>query len=208
MLSRLHHLNLVKFIGICIEERTRCLVYEVDLFQMAVLSPTYMDSIICLAHMPSNVSHFFNVLPLNRGCMYDAPEYAMAGRLLVENDFYSYVVVLLELLSGRKPVDTRQPPKVVAIAFMCVRPSQESLARDSDFKGNFVPSNSSWWNAGGITPRLTYGHTSSFITIVYCSDHLKVLENISQYSISVEGGIALPIRHGNRSSHLRIVTSN
>lgn len=28
MLSRLHHRNLVKLIGICIEQRTRCLVYE------------------------------------------------------------------------------------------------------------------------------------------------------------------------------------
>lgn len=28
MLSRLHHRNLVKLIGICIEERNRCLVYE------------------------------------------------------------------------------------------------------------------------------------------------------------------------------------
>jgi RIO-like serine/threonine protein kinase len=28
MLSRLHHRNLVKLIGICIERRTRCLVFE------------------------------------------------------------------------------------------------------------------------------------------------------------------------------------
>lgn len=28
MLSRLHHRNLVKLIGICVEKRTRCLVYE------------------------------------------------------------------------------------------------------------------------------------------------------------------------------------
>ena len=28
MLSRLHHRNLVKLIGICIEDRARCLVYE------------------------------------------------------------------------------------------------------------------------------------------------------------------------------------
>lgn len=28
MLSRLHHRNLVKLIGICIEENSRCLVYE------------------------------------------------------------------------------------------------------------------------------------------------------------------------------------
>ena len=28
MLSRLHHRNLVKLVGICIEGQTRCLVYE------------------------------------------------------------------------------------------------------------------------------------------------------------------------------------
>lgn len=28
MLSRLHHRNLVKLIGICVEEQARCLVYE------------------------------------------------------------------------------------------------------------------------------------------------------------------------------------
>ncbi|CAH8359070.1 unnamed protein product [Eruca vesicaria subsp. sativa] len=40
---------------------------------------------------------------------YVAPEYAMTGHLLVKSDDYSYAVVLLELLTGRKPVDMSQP---------------------------------------------------------------------------------------------------
>ncbi|KAF4362059.1 hypothetical protein F8388_023911 [Cannabis sativa] len=88
MLSRLHHRNLVKLIGICTEDQTRCLVYE-------------------LVPNGSVESHLHGIDILNN---YLAPEYAMTGHLLVKSDVYSYGVVLLELLTGRKPVDLSQPP--------------------------------------------------------------------------------------------------
>ncbi|KAL8533458.1 hypothetical protein ACS0TY_009736 [Phlomoides rotata] len=40
---------------------------------------------------------------------YMAPEYASSGKLTEKSDVYSFGVVLLELTTGRKPVDTSQP---------------------------------------------------------------------------------------------------
>ncbi|CAN4086944.1 unnamed protein product [Withania somnifera] len=163
MLSRLHHRNLVKLIGICTEENCRCLVYELvpngsveshlhgidkeaspldwharmkialgaarglaylhEDSSPRVIHRDFKSSNILLEHdFTPKVSDFgLARSALEEGNIhisthvmgtfgYLAPEYAMTGHLLVKSDVYSYGVVLLELLSGRKPVDLSQPP--------------------------------------------------------------------------------------------------
>ncbi|CAN4093542.1 unnamed protein product [Withania somnifera] len=327
MLSRLHHRNLVKLIGICSEEQTRSLVYEIvrngsveshlhgkdrrkgpldwdvrlkiALGAARGLAYLHEDSnprvihrdfkasnVLLEEEFTPKVSDFGLAREATEGSHhistrvmgtfgYVAPEYAMTGHLLVKSDVYSYGVVLLELLSGRKPVDMSQPPgqenlvtwarpllttregleqlvdpslagsydfddiaKVAAIASMCVHPEvtqrpfmgevvqalkliytdndetcadgcsqKESSFPDSDFKG--VPSNSSWWNAGGTTPRLTHGQASTFMTMDYSSGPLEEFENrpFSASSFNLSGGPGLTISHANRSGPLRTVRS-
>ncbi|XP_070670996.1 receptor-like serine/threonine-protein kinase ALE2 isoform X7 [Malus domestica] len=163
MLSRLHHRNLVKLIGICTEEHSRSLVYElipngsveshlhgidkdsaplnwVQRMKIALgaargLAYLHEDSSPRVIHRDFKASNILleddftpkvSDFGLARTAMdeenrhistrvmgtfgYVAPEYAMTGHLLVKSDVYSYGVVLLELLTGRKPVDMSQPP--------------------------------------------------------------------------------------------------
>ncbi|KAI5060994.1 hypothetical protein GOP47_0023499 [Adiantum capillus-veneris] len=163
MLSRLHHRNLVKLIGICTEEHTRCLVYDlipngsveshlhgvdkesspldwearmkIALGAARGLAYLHEDSNPRVIHRDFKASNILlendftpkvsdfglaKVAPdegrehLSTRVMgtfgYVAPEYAMTGHLLVKSDVYSYGVVLLELLSGRQPVDILKPP--------------------------------------------------------------------------------------------------
>ncbi|KAL5999571.1 hypothetical protein ACLOJK_037856 [Asimina triloba] len=163
MLSRLHHRNLVKLLGICTDEQSRCLVYElipngsveshlhgvdketapldwnarmkIALGSARGLAYLHEDSSPRVIHRDfksSNIllEHDFTPKVSDFGLArtaldggndhistrvmgtfgYVAPEYAMTGHLLVKSDVYSYGVVLLELLTGRKPVDMLRSP--------------------------------------------------------------------------------------------------
>ncbi|XP_027338913.1 receptor-like serine/threonine-protein kinase ALE2 isoform X2 [Abrus precatorius] len=163
MLSRLHHRNLVKLIGICTEVSFRCLVYElipngsveshlhgvdkekspldwsarikIALGAARGLAYLHEDSSPHVIHRDFKSSNILleddftpkvsdfglartaadersrHISTRVMGTFgYVAPEYAMTGHLLVKSDVYSYGVVILELLTGRKPVDMTQPP--------------------------------------------------------------------------------------------------
>lgn len=60
-----------------------------------------------LAKLAGDVTHVTTRVMGTFGYM--APEYASSGKLTEKSDVFSYGVVLLELITGRKPVDASQP---------------------------------------------------------------------------------------------------
>lgn len=57
-----------------------------------------------------------NLCPLDS---YVAPEYASTGMLNEKNDVYSFGILLLEIISGRRPIDYSRPPAEVSFCSIC-----------------------------------------------------------------------------------------
>ncbi|KAL2345976.1 hypothetical protein Fmac_007261 [Flemingia macrophylla] len=70
----------------------------------AELNPHLSDS-----GLASYIPNADQILNLNVGSGYDAPEVALSGQYTLKSDVYSFGVVMLELLSGRKPFDSSRP---------------------------------------------------------------------------------------------------
>ncbi|KAK9048821.1 hypothetical protein SSX86_032212 [Deinandra increscens subsp. villosa] len=69
---------------------------------------------------------------------YMAPEYASSGKLTEKSDVFSYGVVILELITGRKPVDGSQPLGDESLVEWA-RPLLNQALENEDFEGLVDP---------------------------------------------------------------------
>ncbi|GLJ51828.1 hypothetical protein SUGI_1101050 [Cryptomeria japonica] len=136
LISNVHHKNLVRLLGCCRQGQERLPVYEYmpnsnldrKLFgeQRNPLRWKERFKIILgtargLAYLHFGIPYFglARLLPNDKSHVstklagtlgYRAPEYAGHGQLTEKADTYSFGVVVLEIVSGRKSIDLNQPP--------------------------------------------------------------------------------------------------
>ncbi|OEL13918.1 Proline-rich receptor-like protein kinase PERK12 [Dichanthelium oligosanthes] len=121
IISRVHHRHLVSLVGYCIAQHHRMLIYEfvpngtlehhLHGRGMPVMDwPTRLKIAIDfgLAKL-SNDTHTHVSTRIMGTFGYLAPEYASSGKLTDRSDVFSFGVVLLEIVTGRKPVDQTRP---------------------------------------------------------------------------------------------------
>ncbi|KAH0916146.1 hypothetical protein HID58_030592 [Brassica napus] len=136
IISRVHHRHLVSLVGYCISDQHRLLIYEYvsnqtlehhlhgrgrPVLEWSKRVRIAIGSAKGLAYLhedchPKIIHRDIKLLILDlldsmiqHKLMYLAPEYASSGKLTDRSDVFSFGVVLLELVTGRKPVDQNQP---------------------------------------------------------------------------------------------------
>ncbi|KAM7266019.1 hypothetical protein ACFE04_003702 [Oxalis oulophora] len=114
LLSRIHHRNLVQFLGYCQEEGRSLLVYEFmhnGTLKEHLYSPLNHGKNISwikrleIAEDSAKVDGVSHVSSIVRGTVgYLDPEYYISQQLTDKSDVYSFGVILLELISGQEAI--------------------------------------------------------------------------------------------------------
>ncbi|EMS54101.1 Proline-rich receptor-like protein kinase PERK8 [Triticum urartu] len=162
IISRVHHRHLVSLVGYCISGDQRLLVYDFvpndtlhyhlhghpriihrDIKSSNILLDNNFEAQVAdfgLARLAMDfATHVTTRVMGTFGYM--APEYASSGKLTEKSDVFSFGVVLLELITGRKPVDASNPlgdESLVEWVIICVPCEVVNQPTENSFRHNPV----------------------------------------------------------------------